>query len=186
MKKQFIIASALLISVTVFGQKDEIKSAEKAIKREDFATAIESVKQAEGLMASADEKTKAKIYYLKGIALYGNGKGKASSESIGAAFRELISYEKQINSYKYSTEINGYLSKLITRTADAASKNYTKATESKEPADFVKAAKMFEQVYQLSPSDTSYLDNAGLVYYLGKDFKSSKNAYAKLLELGYT
>ena len=102
MKKQFLIASALFISVTVFSQKDEIKSAEKAIKGEDFVTAIASVKQAEGLMANADDKTKAKIYYLKALALYGNGKGKASSEMIGSAFNEVIKFEKQINSYKYS------------------------------------------------------------------------------------
>ena len=186
MKKQFLIASALFISVTVFSQKDEIKSAEKAIKGEDFVTAIASVKQAEGLMANADDKTKAKIYYLKALALYGNGKGKASSEMIGSAFNEVIKFEKQINSYKYTTEVSGLLNKLVTRTAENASKNYAKASESKEPADFVKAAKLFETVYKLSPTDTSYLDNAGLVYYLGKDFKASKEAYSKLLELGYT
>ncbi|MBP8792966.1 MAG: tetratricopeptide repeat protein [Lutibacter sp.] len=186
MKKQFLIASALFISVTVFGQKDEIKSAEKAIKSEDFATAIQSLKQAEGLMANADDKTKAKIYYLKGIALYGNGKGKVSPEVVGTAFNELIAYEKQTNSNKYTAEIGGLLNELVKTTADAASKNYTTATESKEPADYVKSAKMFEQVYKLSPADTSYLDNAALVYYLGKDFKSSINAYSKLLELGYT
>lgn len=186
MKKQILIVSALLLSMTMVGQKNEIKSAEKAIKGEDFSTALASVKQAEGLMASADDKTKAKIYYLKALALYENGKGKSNSLVIGAAFNELIGFEKQINSYKYSTEIAGYLNKLITRTADNASKNYTKATESKEDADFVKAAKQFELVYNLSPSDTSYLDNAGLVYYLGKDFKASKKAYESLLEMKYT
>ena len=41
-------------------------------------------------------------------------------------------------------------------------------------------------MYKLSPSDTIYLDNAGLVYYLGKDFNASKNAYQKLLDMNYT
>ena len=48
------------------------------------------------------------------------------------------------------------------------------------------AAKGFEQVFALSSTDTTFLDNAALVYYLGEDYESSKNAYSKLLDLNYT
>jgi len=73
MKRQVLILSALFISMTVFGQKNELKTAEKAIKSNDFAAAIAAINQAEGLIANADQKTKAKFYYLKGKALYQNG-----------------------------------------------------------------------------------------------------------------
>ena len=37
MRKQLLILSAFLISMTMFGQKDELKTAEKAIKSNDFS-----------------------------------------------------------------------------------------------------------------------------------------------------
>jgi len=69
MKKQLIILSAFFISMTVFAQNDELKNAEKALKANDFATAMSAVNQAEGLIANADQKTKAKFYYLKGYGI---------------------------------------------------------------------------------------------------------------------
>ncbi|WP_111709163.1 tetratricopeptide repeat protein [Lutibacter citreus] len=185
MRKQLLILSAFFISMTIFGQKNEIKSAEKAIKIADFATAISSIKQAEGLIGNADQKTKAKFYYLKAMALYEGGKN-TNVKEISSAFSDLIKFEKETNKLKYSKEIKGLKSALVQKTATRASENYKKASESKEPGDFVKAAKGFEQVYTLSPSDTSFLDNAALVYFLGKDYENSKKSYSKLLELGYT
>lgn len=185
MKKQLLILSAFLISMTIFGQKNEIKSAEKAIKSGDFATAISSIKQAEGLIGSADQKTKAKFYYLKSMALYKNGNGK-NVDAIASAFNELVKFEKDSKKLKYTNEINVLKNALIQKTAERASENYRKAAESKDPKDYVNAAKGFEQVFALSSTDTTFLDNAALVYYLGEDYESSKNAYSKLLDLNYT
>ena len=100
MRKQLIILSAFFISMTVFAQKNELKTAEKAIKSNDFATAIQAINQAEGLIANADEKTKANFYYLKGIALYQNASPLADIDKVGAAFNQLISYEKEIGNIK--------------------------------------------------------------------------------------
>ena len=60
MKKQLIFLSALLVSMTVFGQKSELKTAEKAIKANDFSSAMSAINQAESLIGGADQKTKAK------------------------------------------------------------------------------------------------------------------------------
>lgn len=186
MKKQLIILSAFFISMTVFAQKDELKTAEKALKSNDFATAISAVNQAEGLIANADEKTKAKFYYLKGLALYQNGNPNADIEKVGKAFNQLINYEKEINNQKYSAEIGGLLNKMIIDVADKASNDYSAAIETKEESDYLKAAKGFHQVYALSPRDTSYLDNAALVYYFAKDYDKSIALYEKLLDINYT
>lgn len=185
MKKQLLILSALFISMTVFGQKNEIKSAEKAIKSGDFATAISLIKQAEVLIGDADQKMKAKFYFLKAKALYKGGKS-TNVNAIASAFTELIKFEEETKKPKYSKEIEGLKSALIQKTATRASESYKIASESKKSEDYVKAAKGFEQVYALSLTDTSFLDNAALVYFLGQDYKKSKNAYAKLLKLGYT
>ncbi|MDT8416963.1 MAG: tetratricopeptide repeat protein [Lutibacter sp.] len=186
MKKQLIILSAFFISMTVFAQKDELKTAEKSLKSNDFATAISAVNQAEGLIANADEKTKAKFYYLKGLALYQNGNPNADIEKVGKTFNQLINYEKEINNQKYSAEVGQLLNKMIIAVAENASNNYSKAIETKEEADYLKAAKGFHQVYALSPRDTSYLDNAALVYYFAKDYDNSIKLYEELLDINYT
>ncbi|MDD3720937.1 MAG: tetratricopeptide repeat protein [Lutibacter sp.] len=186
MRKQLIILSAFFISMTVFAQKDELKSTEKAIKSNDFATAMSAVNQAEGLIVDADQKTKAKFYYLKGLALYQNGNPNADIEKVGNAFNQLITYEKETGKQRYSSEIGELLNKMIVAAAENASNSYSYAIETKEDADYLKAAKEFYQVYVLSPRDTSYLDNAALVYYFAKDYDSSIKLYEELLDLNYT
>lgn len=186
MKKQLIILSAFFISMTVFGQKSELKTAEKAIKSNDFATAMSAINQAEGLISSEDQKTKAKYYYLKGLALYQNGSPEADIEKVGAAFNQLIEYEKETDKFKYSEEVATLLNNIVISLAESASNDYSKAIETKEEKDYLKAAKEFHQVYMLSPRDTSYLDNAALVYYFAKDYDSSIELYEKLLDLNYT
>ena len=95
MKKQLVIALAFSISAFSFAQKKELKSAEKAIKSNNFAEAKAALNLAEGLMSSMDEKTKAKYYYLKGQALYANGA--ASMEDIDAS---LMNLNKAKGTYK--------------------------------------------------------------------------------------
>lgn len=186
MKKQLIILSAFFISMTVFAQNDELKTAEKAVKANDFPTAISAINQAEALIANADQKTKAKFYYLKGLALYQNGAPTGDIEKIGDAFNQLINYENETNKPKYSAEIGALLNKMIVAVAENASNDYSKAIETKEEMDYLKSAKEFQQVYALSPRDTSYLDNAALVYYFGKDYDTSIKLYEQLLGLNYT
>ncbi|UMB60642.1 tetratricopeptide repeat protein [Lutibacter sp. A80] len=185
MKKQLIFLSALFITITVFGQKNELKTADKAIKNGDFSSALAAINQAESLIGSADQKLKAKYYYLKGKALYQEG-ANSNVEEVAVAFNELLAYEKETNKLKYSNEIKELINSLVQSTAGNASKDYEVATQSKLPADYVKAAKGFAQVYALSPTDTTFLDNAALVYFMGEDYNSSKEAYQKLLDLNYT
>ena len=186
MKKQLLILSAIFISMTVLGQKNELKTAEKAIKSNDFATALQAIDQAEGLIANADQKLKAKFYYLKGMALYQNGSSQADIAKVGAAFNELIDFERGNNSSRYTTEVGDLLNKIIADVADKASKDYDVASQSKLTEDYIKSAKGFHTVYVLSPADTSFLDNAALLYNFGEDYETSKDLYEKLLELGYT
>ena len=186
MRKQILVLSALVLSLTVFAQKDEIKTAEKALKGNDFATALSALNSAESLIANVDPKTKAKFYYLKGKALYQNGTGQVDYGKVGAAFNELIDYEKEIKTFKYTNEVGELLNKMIAKVAGDASASYDSAIQTKEPADYLKAAKGFYQVYALSPRDTSFLDNAALVYYFAKDHEKSKELYEKLLDMNYT
>lgn len=186
MRKQLLILSVLLVSMTVFGQKDELKTAEKAIRANNFSAAMAAIDKAEGMIANADQKTKAKFYYLRGKALYQNGANSADLEKVGAAFNKLIEYEKKTNKVKYSNEVAGIINDLINKLATSASTDYNTALSTKSLEDYDKAAKEFNAVYALSPRDTSYLDNAALVYFFAKDYDNSIKAYQKLLDLNYT
>jgi tetratricopeptide (TPR) repeat protein len=171
--------------MTVFGQKDELKQADKAIDVNDFATAMTAINKAEGLIANADQKTKAKFYYLKAMALYQNGSNKADVEKVSAAFSELLKFEKETK-VKYSDEIQVLTSKLVQSTAIEASNAYKTASQTQVDADYVVAADKFYMVYVLSPADTLYLDNAALIYNKGKAFEKSSELYIKLIDLDYT
>ncbi len=186
MKKQLLFLTALFISMAVFGQKVELKIAEKAIKSNDFTAAMQAINQAETSIANADQKTKAKFYYLKGKALYENGSNEANSDKAAEAFNQLINFEKESNKFKYSNEIGELINKLIQEAASRASNDYSTASQTKDPLDYIKAAKGFHQVFVLSPEDTTFLDNAAMLYYFGKDFNTSKEMYEKLLDLNYT
>ncbi len=185
MKNLLLLLFTFSITVTVFGQKTELKNAQKAIDANDFASAMTQIEKVEGLIANADQKTKAKFYYLKGLALYQNGSISADSEKVAEAFDELVKYESKTKK-KYSTEILDLTNKLITSTAGEASNAYKTADSSKDPADYIEAAKKFHLVYKLSPRDTLYLDNAAIMYNRGKDYENSNELFKELLNINYT
>ncbi len=54
MKKPFLLLFALLMSMTTFAQKDELKDSDKALKKSDYAASKSSIDQAEGLISNAD------------------------------------------------------------------------------------------------------------------------------------
>ena len=185
MRKQILFAAALVLSVAVFGQKNELKTAEKAVKAGDFAAALAAVNQAKDLIENADQKTKAKFYYLKGLALYQNGQVKDLQKTAGA-LRQLINFENKTKKPKYSKEFNEIINKLIESNRAKANASYDMALASKAAEDYNASAKSFHNIYLLSPRDTSYLDNAALLYTLGKDYDKSIKLYNDLLDKGYT
>lgn len=178
MRKQLLFLTALLISLTITAQKEEIKTAEKEIKNQNFPAAIAALEKAETLIANVDEKTKAKFYFLKGQAYYGNGTVTDNFAKSGVAFNDLIKLELKTGT-KYSNDASVMLNKMVEKAAREASVSY-------EGQDFSKAARDFNLVYILSPKDTSYLENAALSLYFAKEHQKSIEIYQDLLKMGYT
>jgi tetratricopeptide (TPR) repeat protein len=172
--------------MTVFGQKNEMKALEKAVKANDFDTAIQVAKNSESVFANVDQKTKAKYYYLKAKALYKNGAEGIDVLEVGEACTELLDYETATNKLKYSEEIGAVINGLIQKVNASAQQDYQNAVATKNPEAYAKSAKGFHQVFLLSPRDTSFLDNAALIYNLGEDYEKSIELYQKLLDLNYT
>ena len=64
----------MLFSVVGIAQKDEIKTADKALKSGDAMAAKTALDGASSLIGSADEKMQAQYYFLKGKRLCRIGK----------------------------------------------------------------------------------------------------------------
>ena len=186
-KQFFTLALSLVMSLSISAQKDEIKAAEKAVKKLDFKTAISSLAQAESLITNADAKTQAKFYYLKGTAYYAGGK--AESEDLDqtiAAFKTLKKVEKDAGSAKYSAEANKVILTIVAKLDTDARAAYKVALDTKDLSKFKESAAGFEKVYSLSKKDTSYLFNAALINSAAKEYKLSNQQYDKLITIGYT
>jgi tetratricopeptide (TPR) repeat protein len=180
MKKQVIIALALLVTSFSFSQKDELKDAEKAIKNENFADAKAAIKSAESLIGNADDKLKAKFYFLKGQALYANGN--ASNEDLNTAiesFDKVVEMEKKDGKEKYTSDVNQTKELMLT-------KFLTKANDALEKKNYSESSLGFEKAYRMSPKDTLYLYYAASTAVNAQDYKTSLAYYEELRTLGFT
>lgn len=212
MKKPFLLLFTLLISIATFAQKDELKASEKALKKSDYPASKSSIDQAEGLISNADDKSKAKFYYLKGETYAGLVKTDPTSENIDAAahsFQSLFDLEEETGSNKYSDLAKPTMDALISEVSAIGIKSYQEKNYSAAKDELL-------TVYNLSSKDTAYLEYAANAAYLeadlskktatedlnsekinketydskiveiNKTFNISLTHFSKLMEIGYT
>lgn len=175
MKKQILTIALGLTTLVSFAQKKELRAAEKAIKKQDYATAVISINQAESSIANADKKLKAKFYFLKGQAFA----GKKDYATAAKAYNDLFDYEKQIKKERYSKKALPLLNELkneVNRRAFALN----------DMKNFKESSKAFYLRYTLDKKDTLYLSNAAQLAFIGKDYDKAFEYYSKLKDLGYT
>jgi len=180
MKKYIILGLALMIGSLSFAQKKEIKTAEKAIKSNDFADAKSALQSAEALLSEMDKKTKAKFYFLKGKAFYANGAGNNSdiNEAL-KSFKTLKGVEEKSGKLTYTSQANDI--KLTMSNAFIK-----KASDAYEKKNYAVSAINFERAYRVSDLDTLYLFNSASVAVLGKDYDAALKLYDELMAIGYT
>jgi tetratricopeptide (TPR) repeat protein len=175
MKKQILALSLGLMTIGVSAQKNELKVAEKALKKNDIATARTAIQSIESMEDSMDAKYKAKYYFLKGQVY-----GKTDVTKAVEAYNSLFDYEKATRKSKYTPQAK---TKVMELTQFVSQKAVTAYNETK---DYKTATENFYLTYQLSPTDTSFLYNAAVSASLQKDYDTSLEYYNKLQELGYT
>lgn len=216
MKNQFIALSLGLMSLGAVAQKSELKEAEKAIKKQDFTTALSTLKTIEGsLMMNGEDKYKSKFYFLKGKALAAQKDYKGAAESLNALFA--------MNESKYGDEARPILNQMIQEVSNKAVKDYNKGNDLKESADefhknypdvsikdlltlspkglahynnykgalehyrkLSEASDNFYLTYLLSPADTSFAYNAAVSATQAKDYDKAIEYYRELQKIGYT
>jgi len=180
MKKQIVIALALLVSTLSFSQKDELKAAEKAIKSKNFADAKTAIQSAEPLISSADDKTKAKFYYLKGQALYANGAGSNTDiDDAIKSFNMVKDIESKAGKVKYTSSIAELKKQMLGNFL-------TKANTALQEKRYMQSSDGFNKAYRMSPKDTLYLYYAASTAVTAQDYDVSLEFYEELKDLGYT
>ncbi|MGH2665641.1 tetratricopeptide repeat protein [Flavobacterium sp.] len=181
--KNLVIATSLIFSVSTFAQKDELKTAEKALKSGNPAEAKTALTQAESLIANADDSQKAQFYFLKGNTYFDLAKKKVDEdknlEEAVKAFNMLLETERKSGKSKYSSQAQTSLNEVkreLTNSAIADS-NSKKFKES--------ALKLY-QVYQLDKKDSIMLYYAASTAINAQDFDLALDYYNKLKEINYS
>ena len=175
MKKQVLSIALGLFTIVSFSQKNELKAAEKAIKKQDYTTAIASINSAESLISNADAKLKSKFYFLKGQA-FG---GKKEYEKAAKAYNDLFAFEKEVGKKRYTDKAMPLLNVL----KEEVNK---KAFTLHEAKNFKESSKAFYLRYTLDKRDTMFLSNAAQLALQGKNYDASFEYYTELIKTGYT
>ena len=176
----------IILSLIIFGlfqmsysQKKELKTIDKHIKAGEYESALNTINSIKTLVDAADDKTKAKYYYLKGMARYQNGNG---------SFDNKILSIKDFNEAK-KIEVSGtkiYTSKIDNIFTDLFNSFINDSRTALEIKNYKNSYMNLEAAYNVSNKDTLYLYNAALVATEGKDYSIALGFYEKLIDLGYS
>ena len=181
--KYVILASALLISVATFAQKDQIKNAEKALKGGDAQGAITILKDAQNLIANAKDVEQAQYYFVQGNAFLelANKKVEESKNLSAAAdsYKKLIEVEKASGKQKYSTQAAASITEIKGKLINSAIAD----TQSNKSAE---GAKKLYEAYLLDKNDTINLYYAASTAVNAQDFDTALPMYEELKKLNYS
>lgn len=181
--KYVILASALLISVATFAQKDQIKSAEKALKGGDAQGAIAQLKDAENLIVNAKDTEQTQYYFIQGNAYLdlANKKVEESKNLLLAAesYKKLIEIEKTSGKQKYSTQAAASITQIKGLLINSAIAD----TQSNKSAE---GAKKLYEAYSLDKKDTINLYYAASTYVNAQDYDAALPMYEELKKLNYS
>jgi tetratricopeptide (TPR) repeat protein len=177
MKKRLVLAGVLLLSAVSFGQKKEIKKADKAVDSGKITEAFSYLSEAEALLGSADNAIKSQFYLVKGKALMASAGSDVEKMKLAS---EAFNMAKEVDTEGENTNEINKQAEVIKSTLEAeAGKDY-------EAKNYKMAANKFYTAYTLSPIDTLFLFNAALASKIDEDFDNAEIYFKKLSEIGYT
>lgn len=181
--KYVILASALLISVATFAQKDQIKAAEKALKGGNSQEAATILQGAESLIANATDAEKAQFFFVKGNALLDLANKNVDVDtnlSLAAkAYQDLIAVEQASGKVKYSTQAATSITQIKFKLINGA------IADSKIDKHSEGAKKLYD-AYLLDKKDTINLYYAASTYVNAKEYDPALKLYEELKNLKYS
>lgn len=181
--KYVILASALLISVATFAQKDQIKAAEKALKGGNSAEAVTLLQGAESLIPNATDAEKAQFFFVKGNALLDlankNVETGKNLSLAAKAYQDLLDVEKTSGKSKYSSQATTSIIDIKNKLINAA------IADSKIDKHSDSAQKLYD-AYLLDKKDTINLYYAASSYVNAKEYDKALKLYEDLKTLNYS
>jgi tetratricopeptide (TPR) repeat protein len=176
MKKQLWVVGLLLITTITFGQKKEIKRAEKALKSGDVTEAMSYINEAEALIGAADNEEKAEFYVLKGeIYLADAGKNDFNKMKASA---DAFKMARELGDSKIEDRAKVGVQNLRVALVNSA-------VEDQKRKDYARASEKLYTSYTIK-KDTSDLYFAAGNAVNAKDYAKALSYYEDLLEMGYT
>ncbi|OAB29138.1 Tetratricopeptide repeat-containing protein [Flavobacterium fryxellicola] len=181
--KYVLLASALLISVATFAQKDQIKAAEKAMKGGKSQEAATILMEAESLIAAATDAEKAQFFFVKGNALLDlankNVDANTNLSLAAKAYQDLIGVEKISGKVKYSTQAAASITDIKFKLINGA------IADSKIDKHSDSAKKLYD-AYLLDKKDTINLYYAASTYVNANEYDKALELYDNLKNLNYS
>ncbi len=179
MKKGVLIITALLIGITGFSQKRELRDASKAIKSNSFVDAKSTLKQIEGVIANEAPEVQAEFYLYKGQAYLGAG-GNNEQDLVTAAnaFKKVIEIESS-GKAKLTSEAQDGMENLRIKLVNSA-------IADQNAENYAEASKKLYTSYTISKKDTSDLYFAAGNALNAKKYDTALEYYKILADLNYT
>jgi tetratricopeptide (TPR) repeat protein len=179
MKKLITFFCAIVIGVSSYAQKNEIKDIEKALKSNNFAEAKALVQKAEALLPNMDDKLKDKFYYYKLQALHANGAiSDTDVDTALATYEEFVAFDKAGGNAKNMEDATSIRTRIYESIVQSA-------YDASQTGDNALAGDKFHRAYTISPKDTIFLYAAASSYLNAQQYDKSLEYYQKLKDLGY-
>ena len=175
MLNQIYILFILLLPISLFAQKKELKSVDKLIQNEDYDSALQQLLASQSLVEGSELKYQAQYQFLA-------GKIYSKQKQFGAAF-EALALAKQLEaengSSKYIAEINILLNKVSNEAIN-------QAVYENQNENFAAAADLLVMVYNVDQEQKDYLYYAASSAVNGGDFDRALKYYQELKDMNYS
>ena len=177
MKKQILLAGALIFTVIAFGQKREVRKAERAVESNDYIEAIQQLKEAEASLASADQDVKTQYYLVKAEAYTG---------SAGDDFQKMKTASEAFQKAMEMGAAEEYDKRIVAVQKNLRAALVNSAIKDQNANKFEVAADKLYNSYMVSKKDTSDLYYAAGNAINAKNYDKALGYFQKLVDLGYT
>ena len=176
--KKILVVGLLSFAFLSYGQRKELRQAEKLLDQSFYNEALNVLSQIESMIDGVDQKYQAHYYYLEGWALKGDSK---FNESV-ASLKKAIEIDNKIKLNKYAEE-----SSFLIEQVEADLVNSAVADNKKD--NYKSAAKKLYDAYLINPdkeNNIHYLYYAASSAVNAKEYDISLEYYLFLKNMGYT
>ena len=175
MLNQIYILFILLLPISLFAQKKELKSVDKLIQNEDYDSALQQLLASQSLVEGSELKYQAQYQFLA-------GKIYSKQKQFGAAF-EALALAKQLEAENGSSKYIAEINILLNKVSDEA---INQAVYENQNENFAAAADLLVMVYNVDQEQKDYLYYAASSAVNGGDFDRALKYYQELKDMNYS